>query len=73
MSTSLATEPTSTPTDDGHDELDHLYCCDANRSLCGDDLTGAAFCESAPESLCVVCGDLDGRPCGEPDCPLLDP
>ena len=50
------------------DDLDHYYCCDENRALCGKDLTEVPISELSDEALCVVCRDLDDAPrerCGE--------
>jgi hypothetical protein len=50
--------------------VDHLYCCNPNLALCGDDLT------AVPEgrehdtlcALCVLADDL-GHPCSTLTCP----
>lgn len=48
------------------DDLNHLYCCDENRSLCGIDLTDVPVVDVDPDEdpdLCVVCRDLEFRTC----------
>ncbi|MBL1101717.1 hypothetical protein [Streptomyces coffeae] len=46
----------------GDDELDHIYCCDPNRGLCGADLSDVTDIvgdwddENDP---CIVCADLE--------------
>lgn len=42
------------------DDLNHLYCCDERRGLCGTDLTDATEYEFDHDSpgVCVVCRDL---------------
>lgn len=73
MTTALDLAPTKGSTDDG-DELDHLFCCDEDVALCGSDLTGTEFGEVvSEESLCLVCNDLEGQPCGAAGCPLIGP
>lgn len=52
------------------DDVDHLYCCDPNLSMCGLDLTGVP---EGPEfdAVCPLCG-LAGdtrQGCPEPGCP----
>lgn len=68
MSTALAEPPTVALPADGSAYTDHVYCCDQDLSLCGLDLTGAAFDYKA-EDLCPVCDALDnaGKPCS-PTC-----
>lgn len=46
------------------DELNHIVCCDDNRSLCGLDMTEVPWCDD-DENECVVCLDLEGLPCCE--------
>lgn len=60
--------PAPTAGDTGmDDELDHIYCCDPDRALCGRDISGVEEeeCEewSCDDHPCVVCEDLEGRPC----------
>lgn len=59
--------PVPTAGDTGmDDELDHVYCCDPDRSLCGRDLAGWDEWNgeaSDDADLCVVCVNLAGRPC----------
>lgn len=43
------------------DELDHYFCCDESRAMCGADLTNVTrsdFDDDGP-TVCVVCRDLD--------------
>jgi len=56
-------EPRQSSSDD---DLDHLYCCDPNRALCGSDLTDSPELADDEDENCVVCIDLDEQPC--PDC-----
>lgn len=48
---------------DDHDELDHYFCCDENRGLCGVDLSDAVIVTDDECADCVVCEDLEGLPC----------
>ncbi|MET7900624.1 hypothetical protein [Streptomyces sp. NPDC005336] len=56
------------------DELDHVYCCDPDRALCGADLSDVAEIvddwDNEDVDVCVVCVDLERRGvrCG-PTCP----
>ncbi len=70
--TELDRVPTS---GDGDEGLDHYYCCDESRSMCGLDLSGVFVGEGADadEDMCVVCDDLADEPCDEPDCPYRSP
>lgn len=56
------------------DDLVHYFCCDPDRAMCGEDLTGA-FVDDGDEDDgddCQACVDvLDvGEPCGAPLCRL---
>lgn len=44
------------------DNLDHWWCCDPDRALCGADLTGADDNDDIDPD-CVVCEDLLDVPC----------
>lgn len=44
------------------DNVDHIYCCDVNESMCGLDITDLPFVEVLPD-VCVVCDDLAQRTC----------
>ena len=58
--------PAPTDIDTGmDDELDHWYCCDPDRSLCGRDISDLEECEewSCDDHPCVVCEDLVDLPC----------
>ncbi|MGP4114617.1 hypothetical protein ACTWP5_27375 [Streptomyces sp. 4N509B] len=44
----------------GGDSIDHLYCCDRGRALCGTDIADEPETDGAD---CVVCLDLDLLPC----------
>jgi len=46
------------------DDLDHLYCCDPDLALCGSDLNDVSE-DQMVGVLCVVCEDLEWRPCPE--------
>jgi hypothetical protein len=53
----------------GDDLLDHIWCCDPDRALCGADLSGVEEVDSIrPDRACVVCLDIDRQP--GPVCPL---
>jgi len=54
--------------EDDDDGLCHTYCeCDEDIALCGAEVATAEevdeFIVPADALLCVVCEDLDGRPC----------
>lgn len=45
-------------------DLDHLYCCDPDLSLCGLDIADLDELEDFPdEDLCIVCRELGELPC----------
>lgn len=73
MSTALLLAPTSGKTDAG-DDLDHYYCCDINRSLCGLDISelGITDFDDDGDQVCVVCVDLQDVACTNPGCPGPD-
>jgi hypothetical protein len=59
------TTPTPAPAQPGTttgDNLDHWWCCDPDRALCGADLTDATEDDSIDPN-CVVCEDLIDVPC----------
>lgn len=45
------------------DRLDHIYCCNPDRALCGTDVSNMPEIDDAN---CVVCLALEEQPC--PDC-----
>lgn len=53
------------------DNESHLYCCDPDRSLCGERLTGSFLDDDDPVE-CTRCEDIDSAdaPCGAPLCRL---
>jgi hypothetical protein len=60
------------PVNAGGLDLTHVVCCDENRALCGKDVTDTEWTDGDGEVTCVICDDLEGAPCGEPDCPLRE-
>lgn len=63
MATASAPDRTAPSTGDGAPT--HLYCCDINLALCGEDLTGQqeVEVEVAEETICPMCDALDPLPC----------
>ncbi|MET7938180.1 hypothetical protein [Streptomyces sp. NPDC005322] len=65
--------PTPTPAEGvgsaDDDELDHVYCCDPDRGLCGADLSDVADVvdnwDNGDADVCRVCVELErgGVPC----------
>jgi len=55
---------------DGGDDLNHLYCCDPDWSLCGRDISDLDEHEVSDADLCVVCRELEDvdAPCRVPSC-----
>ena len=53
-----------------NENLNHIYCCDENRSLCGTDIAEWTVQEGC-EIDCVVCAQLADadESCGVPGCP----
>lgn len=47
-------------------ELDHIYCCSPDVSLCGLDISRHPVID-VDEHLCVVCEDLEDEPCTCPE------
>lgn len=68
--TTLA-EPDVTPAQsDGDGDVDHLYCCDPDLSLCGLDIAGLEFgCGDDSQPVCPTCRAARSDPCGDPACP----
>lgn len=61
--------------DDDNDEVAHTYCCDPDRSLCGESLYGGDFVDDGNRHRyedCHVCEDMivAGAPCGALFCKL---
>lgn len=54
-----APAPTTNSTSTG---LTHIYCCDPDLALCGEDLTDIPTVDE-DTNLCVVCEDLEDQPC----------
>ena len=47
-------------------EVDHYYCCDKDKALCGADLRGQTEVYTIlPHKLCTVCHHLDQHRCKE--------
>jgi hypothetical protein len=46
-------------------DINHWYCCDPDRALCGADVSDEPEIDQDPD--CVVCEDLCERPCS-PGC-----
>lgn len=59
----LALETTTTSAPD----INHLVCCDEDLARCGLDVTDEPWNDD-PADRCVVCLDLAGTSCGDPDC-----
>ncbi|MFC9973506.1 hypothetical protein ACFVH6_21690 [Spirillospora sp. NPDC127200] len=69
---SLQTLPRpASPGAEDDESVEHLYCCDPNRALCGVDITDDEDLGDAetdgPE--CPLCEVLIDQPCGVPGCP----
>lgn len=54
-----ATQESATARPKSDDDLDHLYCCDRDVSLCGLDISDAPEAYDDDEPLCVVCDEVD--------------
>ena len=65
MSTSTLTRPDATDT--GNVDLDHAFCCDDNKALCGTDLAALDLGDFADApNPCIVCDLITVCPvCGE--------
>ncbi|MBZ6258828.1 hypothetical protein KVH22_25265 [Streptomyces olivaceus] len=63
MTTGLAPAPAATG--QGHDDLVHVACvCDPDTALCGTDVTGQNWqADDDEDATCVVCVDLEYKPC----------
>lgn len=58
--------PTLAPADactDLSDGTTHIFCCNRERSLCGQDLTEVPEVPDGVGHDCVVCLDLETQPC----------
>lgn len=64
----MSDQPPSTMTIEGRrvgatsSELNHFFCCDPDRAICGADVSDQA-CVSTDEVDCVVCLDLEDFIC----------
>lgn len=58
----LAPAPAPSTTSTNDDGLTHIYCCDPNLALCGNDLSDTPEVEE-DGIVCVVCEDLEEQPC----------
>lgn len=65
--------PRTDDPDDTSDELDHVFCCDLTRALCGAEITSDNVVDEWEDDdlPCVVCADLEFQPvpCSA-DCPI---
>lgn len=70
MITETMPAPTRAHSAAGEDPT-HLYCCDPDRSLCGETLTGQFMTDDDPTD-CIRCEIIDAAqaPCGVPLCRL---
>ncbi|MFJ8153908.1 hypothetical protein [Streptomyces sp. NPDC094468] len=57
----LAPEPVASG--DSTDDEIHVVCCIVDVALCGTDVAGQPWYSDEDEATCVVCRDLEGRPC----------
>lgn len=70
--TAPATLPDTAPPDDDDDDVEHIFCCDPDRSLCGVDISDDVEhnedcdCGTPPCPWCEALEKLN-LPCG-PDC-----
>jgi hypothetical protein len=67
---STATLPAPTVLDVADDNVDHIYCCDEEVSLCGMDISGEPEVEPGTHPTCPLCvwaSEACG-PCGVPGC-----
>lgn len=57
--------------DGDEDRINHWWCCDPFRALCGADLSGCTDENEDEDPCCVVCNDLEAQDLGciAPDCP----
>lgn len=62
----LAPEPVGSR--DTPDDETHVVCCNTEIALCGSDVAGTPWVGQGQETTCVVCRDLEGKPC--PRCGL---
>lgn len=68
MTTDVLEKPQQQITDvSGDDTVHWLVCGDPTRALCGLDVSGHFVVSEDTDITCVVCIDLQSRPCGE-DC-----
>jgi hypothetical protein len=49
-------------------DVDHLYCCDPDLSLCGEDISGSAEVYVDEGNVCPLCDVLDLMVPGCPRC-----
>jgi hypothetical protein len=77
MADSMLTDmPASKPdaAETAADDICHLWCCDEDIAMCGEDITGHPQCPHDGIENCIVCpmcglAEDEGLPCPVPGCP----
>ncbi|MFE9736154.1 hypothetical protein ACFYO9_37510 [Streptomyces sp. NPDC005863] len=60
MTTTALPQPLITPRSDPNDDVTHLWCCDPNLAMCGEDVSDSPEVDDGVGQDCVVCVDLSG-------------
>jgi hypothetical protein len=71
MTADTLTRPVPPSAGNDDPEVDHLTCCDDDIAMCGEDLSGAEWCESPGDRpVCPLCALVaeDGLPCPVKGC-----
>lgn len=58
----LATAPAPATSDTGSDTC-HVFCCDPDIALCGEDVSDVPEVPAGVGDDCIVCLDLETQPC----------
>lgn len=66
--TTPACAPTLARTEGSNDAITHVWCCDPDLALCGEDVSAEPEVPDGVGVDCVVCIDLEDHPCS-PGCP----
>jgi hypothetical protein len=54
---------TATTTRNSHDDTTHVFCCNPDRALCGQDVSTEPEVPYGVGHDCIVCLDLEDQPC----------